>query len=178
MEGGAKTLYEVFEYSVKKHGHQRCLGWRPMTGGKPGPYEFWTYSETRGAQYAPLHHCAASYEGPHLYRLNTNDITPQPKPFSQQNTPLGLLTCMSLPCGPTACVFCAAERAAVLAAAIKAAGVKAGGRVGIYAPNVPNWMLVIQACNRSSLQVGEPSWTASTALCSCAPSRVLLRSTL
>ena len=83
--------------------------------------------------------------------------TPQPKPFSQQNTPLGLLTCMSLPCGLTACVFCAAERAAVLAAAIKAAGVKAGGRVGIYAPNVPNWMLVIQACNRSSLQVGEPS---------------------
>ena len=50
MEGGAKTLYEVFEYSVKKHGHQRCLGWRPVSGGKPGPYEFWTYSETRGAQ--------------------------------------------------------------------------------------------------------------------------------
>ena len=48
-----------------------------------------------------------------------------------------------------------AERAAQLASAIKAAGIKAGGRVGIYAPNVPNWMLVIQACNRSSLQVGE-----------------------
>ena len=45
----------------------------------------------------------------------------------------------------------------MLAAAIKAAGIKAGGRVGIYAPNVPNWMLIIQACNRSSLQVGEPS---------------------
>ena len=41
-----------------------------------------------------------------------------------------------------------------LASAIKAVGIKAGGRVGIYAPNVPNWMLVIQACNRSSLQVG------------------------
>ena len=50
----------------------------------------------------------------------------------------------------------AAERAAQLASAIKAVGIKAGGRVGIYAPNVPNWMLVIQACNRSSLQVGEP----------------------
>ena len=49
----------------------------------------------------------------------------------------------------------AAERAAQLASAIKAAGIKAGGRVGIYAPNVPNWMLVIQACNRSSLQVGK-----------------------
>lgn len=48
-----------------------------------------------------------------------------------------------------------AERASQLASAIKAAGIKAGGRVGIYAPNVPNWMLVIQACNRSSLQVGE-----------------------
>ena len=51
----------------------------------------------------------------------------------------------------------AAERAAELASAIKAVGIKAGGRVGIYAPNVPNWMLVIQACNRSSLQVGKPS---------------------
>ena len=49
----------------------------------------------------------------------------------------------------------AAERAAQLASAIKAVGIKAGGRVGIYAPNVPNWMLVIQACNRSSLQVGK-----------------------
>ena len=157
VEGGAKTLYEVFEYSAKKHGHQRCLGWRPITGGKPGPYEFWTYSETRGAQYAPLHHCAASYEGSHLYGLTPMTSIPKPKPSSQQSTLHGLLTCMSLPCGPTACVFCAAERAAVLAAAIKAAGVKAGGRVGIYSPNVPNWMLVIQACNRSSLQVGEPS---------------------
>lgn len=52
-------------------------------------------------------------------------------------------------------VALAAERAAQLASSIKAAGIKAGGRVGIYAPNVPNWMLVIQACNRSSLQVGE-----------------------
>ena len=51
----------------------------------------------------------------------------------------------------------AAEKAAELASAIKAAGIKAGGRVGIYAPNVPNWMLVIQACNRSSLQVGKPT---------------------
>ena len=51
----------------------------------------------------------------------------------------------------------AAEKAAELASAIKAAGIKAGGRVGIYAPNVPNWMLVIQACNRSSLQVGKPA---------------------
>ncbi len=51
----------------------------------------------------------------------------------------------------------AAERAAELASAIKAVGIKAGGRVGIYAPNVPNWMLVIQACNRSSLQVGKPA---------------------
>ena len=49
VEGGAKTLYEVFEYSVKRHGDKKCLGWRPMSNGKPGPYEFWTYNETRGA---------------------------------------------------------------------------------------------------------------------------------
>ena len=127
---------------------------------------------------APFHACVASYQDTHLYGLNTNNITLRPKPFSQQNTPLGLPACMSLLCVLTACIFCAAERAAVLAAAIKAAGVKAGGRVGIYAPNVPNWMLVIQACNRSSLQVGEPSWTASTALCAHAPSPLLSRSTI
>ena len=51
VEGGAKTLYEVFEYSVKRHGDKKCLGWRPMTNGKPGPYEFWTYNETRGAEF-------------------------------------------------------------------------------------------------------------------------------
>ena len=50
VEGGAKTLYEVFEYSVKRHGNNKCLGWRPMSNGKPGPYEFWTYNETRGAE--------------------------------------------------------------------------------------------------------------------------------
>lgn len=49
VEGGAKTLYEVFEYSAKKHGNKNCLGWRSMSNGKPGPYEFWTYNETRGA---------------------------------------------------------------------------------------------------------------------------------
>jgi long-chain acyl-CoA synthetase len=47
-----------------------------------------------------------------------------------------------------------AEKAAVIAAAMKAAGTAAHGRVGIYAPNVPNWMVIIQACNRSSAYVG------------------------
>ena len=55
-----------------------------------------------------------------------------------------------------ACVF--AERAAVLASSIVASGTKPGGRVGIYAPNCPNWMLTIQACNRSSLYVGGFLW--------------------
>lgn len=52
-------------------------------------------------------------------------------------------------------MLCIAERASVLASSITASGTKAGGRVGIYAPNCPNWMLIIQACNRSSLYVGE-----------------------
>ncbi len=42
-----------------------------------------------------------------------------------------------------------AEKAAVIAAAIKATGTGAHGKVGIYAPNVPQWMVIIQACNRS-----------------------------
>jgi hypothetical protein len=45
---GATTLYELFEESVRKHGDRPCLGWRPMTDGKAGPFEFWTYKETRG----------------------------------------------------------------------------------------------------------------------------------
>lgn len=53
MQGGAKTLYEVFENSVKKHGDQNCLGWREITDGKPGPYKWWTYSETKGAELHP-----------------------------------------------------------------------------------------------------------------------------
>ncbi|BDA46672.1 Long chain acyl-CoA synthetase 3 [Coccomyxa sp. Obi] len=92
VEGAATTLYEVFEQSVKRHGDCKCLGWRPIVDGKPGPYEYWTYKETR-------------------------------------------------------------ERAAVLASSVVASGTKPGGRVGIYAPNCPNWMLIIQACNRSSLYV-------------------------
>ncbi len=56
-------------------------------------------------------------------------------------------------CSQATCAL--AERAAVLASAIVASGTKPGGRVGIYAPNCPNWMLIIQACNRSSSYVGE-----------------------
>ena len=39
---------------------------------------------------------------------------------------------------------------------MKAAGTGAHGKIGIYAPNVPQWMVIIQACNRSSAVVGEP----------------------
>ena len=124
---------------------------------------------------ATPHHCAASCQDSHLYRPNTHKHTSAKATQPAKHT-LGLLTCMSLPSLLTAFVFCAAERAAVLAAAVKAAGVKAGGRVGIYAPNVPNWMLVIQACNRSSLQVGEPFCKASTAVCLYAPSPLLVSS--
>ena len=45
---GASTLYEVFERSVKLFGENRCLGWRPITDGKAGPYEYWTYKQTQG----------------------------------------------------------------------------------------------------------------------------------
>jgi long-chain acyl-CoA synthetase len=43
------------------------------------------------------------------------------------------------------------EKAATVSAAIRATGTKAGGKVGIYSANCPEWMLVIQACNRTSL---------------------------
>lgn len=49
VEGAATTLYEVFEQSVKRYGDSKCLGWRPIVDGKAGPYEYWTYKETRGA---------------------------------------------------------------------------------------------------------------------------------
>lgn len=49
VEGSATTLYEVFEQSVKRYGDCKCLGWRPIVDGKAGPYEYWTYKETRGA---------------------------------------------------------------------------------------------------------------------------------
>ena len=32
---------------------------------------------------------------------------------------------------------------------------KAHDKVGIYSPNTPEWMLTIQACNRSSCYVGQ-----------------------
>ena len=60
VEGGARTLYEVFENSVKKHGDKNCLGWRPISNGKPGPYEYWTYNETRGAELLISMQLAAS----------------------------------------------------------------------------------------------------------------------
>ena len=63
VEGGAKTLYEVFEYSVKRHGDKKCLGWRPMTNGKPGPYEYWTYNETRGADPPQISRFKVNHHG-------------------------------------------------------------------------------------------------------------------
>jgi hypothetical protein len=48
VDGGCTTLFEVFEQSVKRYGDCKCLGWRPIVNGKAGPYEYWTYKETRG----------------------------------------------------------------------------------------------------------------------------------
>jgi long-chain acyl-CoA synthetase len=42
---GVKTLYESFEQSVKKNGDKPALGWRPMTDGKAGAYEWMTYNQ-------------------------------------------------------------------------------------------------------------------------------------
>lgn len=45
---GVKTLYESLEQTVKNHGEKPALGWRPMTDGKAGPYEWMTYGQVQG----------------------------------------------------------------------------------------------------------------------------------
>jgi long-chain acyl-CoA synthetase len=44
---GVKTLYESLEQTVKNHGEKPALGWRPMTDGKAGPYEWMTYGQVQ-----------------------------------------------------------------------------------------------------------------------------------
>ena len=44
---GIKTLYDQFEESVKRASHQNCLGWRPIQGGKAGPFQWFSYKETQ-----------------------------------------------------------------------------------------------------------------------------------
>ena len=43
---GISTLYELFQFSAKKFAGERCLGYRPVTGGSVGDYEWLTYAET------------------------------------------------------------------------------------------------------------------------------------
>ena len=45
---GVKTLYESLEQTVKNHSEKPALGWRPMTDGKAGPYEWMTYGQVQG----------------------------------------------------------------------------------------------------------------------------------
>jgi long-chain acyl-CoA synthetase len=39
------TLYEMFDKSAKQYGSNKCLGYRPITDGKPGDYQWYTYAE-------------------------------------------------------------------------------------------------------------------------------------
>ena len=54
---GVKTLYESLEQTVKNHGEKPALGWRPMTDGKAGPYEWMTYGQVQGV--LPVSSCRA-----------------------------------------------------------------------------------------------------------------------
>lgn len=45
---GVKTLYESMKQSVEKNGDKPALGWRPMTDGKAGAYEWLTYKQADG----------------------------------------------------------------------------------------------------------------------------------
>lgn len=51
------TLYESLEQSVKKNGDKPALGWRPMTDGKAGPYEWLTYNQVQGAEQIVVLSC-------------------------------------------------------------------------------------------------------------------------
>lgn len=48
---GVNTLYESLEQSIKKNGDKPALGWRPMTDGKAGAYEWLTYSQVQGTAF-------------------------------------------------------------------------------------------------------------------------------
>ena len=50
---GATTLFESFERSVKNNPDAKCLGWRPITNGKAGDFEFMNYKQTHGAHWLP-----------------------------------------------------------------------------------------------------------------------------
>ena len=49
---GIKTLYDQFEDSVKRAADRNCLGWRPLEGGKAGPFQWFSYKETQSAPSA------------------------------------------------------------------------------------------------------------------------------
>ena len=40
-----KTVYEVFQTAIKKHGARPFLGWRTVVKGAIGPYTFQTYKQ-------------------------------------------------------------------------------------------------------------------------------------
>ena len=44
------TLFELFERSVRNNPGRRCIGWRPVQGGRAGPYTYHTYKETQGCR--------------------------------------------------------------------------------------------------------------------------------
>jgi long-chain acyl-CoA synthetase len=45
-KNGVTTLYELFQYGVKKFAGEKCLGYRPVTDGSVGDYEWLTYADT------------------------------------------------------------------------------------------------------------------------------------
>ena len=138
------TLYDSFEQAVRKFGGRQCLGWRPMSGGQAGDFQWHTYKEAQGA--SGWSNMAARCSGRCVQLCADSACARSSGDSGSQRD--GCTWPQSRRCGVSE------SSQARVDSSLLTRGLSAG-KAGVYSINCPQFMLAIQACNRSGVAMGE-----------------------